>query len=238
MLYTPLIEAVMLFNKSKLVGKLLRISVENIASCRGLDDSHWFWDKQLSGGIFIEHGVHFFDWCGRLAGDPKKVLALAHTTGKRENKVFASVEHSGGTIASYYHAFVVDSQEERTRVVLSYESVDVILEGWIPTRLRMSGHHAALATTTIRRMMRRTVDSVPDTESGFAFDAGQKQAIYKEGLRAAAEDVAMAIREPSHVPQCDARKALVSLRVAIAATNSADTGAAVELDLTKTRARP
>jgi predicted dehydrogenase len=47
---------------------VLRGTFENYASDEGLGPDHWFWDRTKSGGIFIEHGVHFFDmfagWLG------------------------------------------------------------------------------------------------------------------------------------------------------------------------------
>jgi predicted dehydrogenase len=238
MLYTPLVEAVAIFNKSRLVGPLLRVSVENIASCAGLDDSHWFWARDLSGGIFVEHGVHFFDWCGRLAGEAQHVTAFAATRGIREDRVFAAVEHAGGAMASYYHAFVAKPDTERTRAVLSFESVDIVLDGWIPTRMHMAGPSAAVATTTIRRMLRRSVESVPDARVGFFFDAGKKSSVYTEGVRAAIEDLARAVREPGHVALCDARRALPSLRVGLAARDAARNGVTVDLTLTPSATPP
>jgi predicted dehydrogenase len=238
MIYSPLVEAAALFSASRLVGPLLRISVENIASCKGLDDSHWFWNKDLSGGIFVEHGVHFFDWCGRIAGDVQRVVALTASHGMREDRVFAAVSHSNGVVASYYHAFVAQPETERTRAVLSFEGVDMILDGWIPTRLHMAGSSAAVATTTIRRMLRRTVESVPDATVGFYFDAGPKQALYAESVRAAVEDIVHAIREPGYVARNDIRRALPSLRVAIAARGAAQDGIAVEVDPKKTAVLP
>jgi len=238
MLYSPLVEAATLFNSSRLMGPLLRISVENIASCRGLDDAHWFWNKEISGGIFVEHGVHFFDWCGRIAGEARRVVALTAAHGIREDRVFSAIAHASGVMASYYHAFVAQPDTERTRAVLSYEGVDVVLDGWIPTRLHMTGHSAAVATTTIRRMLRRTVESIPDQTVGFYFDAGPKQALYAECVRAAVEDMAHAIGEPGYVARNDARRTLPSLRVATAAREAARTGVAVEIEPTQTAALP
>jgi len=238
MLYSPLVEAATLFNSSRLMGPLLRISVENIASCRGLDDTHWFWNRDISGGIFVEHGVHFFDWCGRIAGEARRIVALTTAHGIREDRVFAAVAHASGAMALYFHAFVAQPDTERTRAVLSYEGVDVVLDGWIPTRLHMSGHSAAVATTTIRRMLRRSVESIPDPTIGFYFDAGPKQELYAKCVRAAVEDMAHAIREPGYVARNDARRSLPSLRVAVGAREAARLGMAFELAPIQTAALP
>ena len=238
MLYTPFVEALMLFNNSRLVGPLLRISVENIASAEGLVDEHWFWDKRLSGGIFVEHGVHFFDWCGRLAGETQRAIGITATNGRRENRVFASLHHESGAIASHYHGFVAGKDTERTRITIAYEGVDVNLDGWIATRMHMTGPGAALATTTIRRMLDRTVESVPDARIGFFFDAGSKERRYLDAIRASFADAARAIWEPGYVPRNAAERILPSLCIACAARESADNGRAVDLALRKSAARP
>jgi predicted dehydrogenase len=237
MLYTPLVAAARLFAKSRLSGPLLRLSVENIASCEGLDDEHWFWNKDISGGIFVEHGVHFFDWLGRIAGEAERVMAFAYAQARREDRVLAVVQHAGGAFASYYHAFVTQPRTERTRCVLAFESVELILDGWIPAQLQLRGQGAAVATTTIRRMVNRSVTSIAKPE-GFIFDAGPSQPLYLDGVRAAAEDFARSIREPGYVAHNDARKAFASLRVAIAANDAAASGVAVNLPRSEISALP
>lgn len=235
MIYSPLIEAVTLFGRSRLAGPLLRTSVENIASAQGLEDDHWFWNPELSGGIFIEHGVHFFDWCGRIAGEAERVVAitpadpLAAKRPRREDRVFAAVEHAQGALATYYHGFVTTPERERTRAVISFDTLDVVLDGWIPTLMHLRGQGAAVGTTTIRRMMSRTVASVPDARAGFVFDAGDKQALYAQCIRSAVEDMARSILEPGYVARNDVRSAMASMRVALAAREAARTLTSVAL---------
>lgn len=225
MIYSPLVEAVGLFTRSKLAGPLLRMSVENIASAQGLDDRHWFWNPEISGGIFVEHGVHFFDWCGRLAGEAERVNAFA----PRKDRVLAAVEHAGFTLATYFHGFVTTPERERTRTVISFDAVDLVLDGWIPTTMHLRGQGAAVGTTTIRRMMSRTVASVPDARYGFLFDAGEKQDVYLQSIRAAVEDMTRSIREPGYVARNDVRNAMTSTRVALAAREAARSATTVAL---------
>ena len=235
MIYSPLIQAVMLFEKSRLAGPLLRVSVENIASAEGLHGGHWFWKPELSGGIFVEHGVHFFDWVGRMAGEAERVVALspeaggASGLGRREDRVFAAVKHAGGTLATYFHAFIATPESERTRTVVSFEDLDIVLDGWIPATMHLRGRGAAVGTTTIRRMMSRTVASIPDATTGFIFDAGKKLELYAQGVRAAAEDMARSIREPGYVARNDVRIAIDGLRVAFAAREAARSSSEVRV---------
>ncbi len=59
-------------------GNLRRCSLENFAADENLRPDHWFWDQSISGGIFVEHGVHFFDLFGwQLGRLPIIVVALA-----------------------------------------------------------------------------------------------------------------------------------------------------------------
>ena len=67
----------------------------------GLPADHWFWDRATSGGIFIEHGVHFFDAASWLFGDPPITVAAvqaARTSGEIDT-VVASTVHPGGATA-------------------------------------------------------------------------------------------------------------------------------------------
>jgi predicted dehydrogenase len=75
--YNPLLRAL-----TRLPGALLppvqRFCFENDASDEALDPGHWFWDEAVSGGIFVEHGVHFFDAAAMLLDrEPTSVLAAA-----------------------------------------------------------------------------------------------------------------------------------------------------------------
>lgn len=47
----------------------------NEAADEGLSPQHWFWDRGMSGGIFIEHGVHFFDLVASWLGQGRVVSA-------------------------------------------------------------------------------------------------------------------------------------------------------------------
>ena len=51
------------------LGKVLRAQLTNCAGDTKLGPDHWFWDRNVSGGIFIEHGVHFFDLYRHWLGD-------------------------------------------------------------------------------------------------------------------------------------------------------------------------
>src|SRR3954465_13693000 len=67
--YNPLFAAVRKLVETRVLGEVLHGTFENYASDENLPADHWFWDRSKSGGIFVEHGVHFFDllegWLGK-----------------------------------------------------------------------------------------------------------------------------------------------------------------------------
>lgn len=114
---------------SGVMGKLRTISFQNFA--QALAPEHWFWDRGKSGGIFVEHGVHFFDAYARIAG------AASHVTGTipRREAVDASVSYASGVFGRFYHEFAFPKDVERTVGIAFFERGHVEIEGWIPTRL-------------------------------------------------------------------------------------------------------
>src|SRR5256714_5818684 len=72
--YNPLFETIQRLVESKVLGEFLHGFFENYASDEPLGPQHWFWDRTKSGGIFIEHGVHFFDMFAGWLG-PGRVTA-------------------------------------------------------------------------------------------------------------------------------------------------------------------
>ena len=59
--YNPLFDIVGQVIDRRPLGEFLHGYFENYASDENLPPEHWFWDREKSGGIFVEHGVHFFD---------------------------------------------------------------------------------------------------------------------------------------------------------------------------------
>ena len=59
--YNPVTDAVKAVLDSGVLGACLSARLTNCAQDTNLVPEHWFWDREKSGGIFVEHGVHFFD---------------------------------------------------------------------------------------------------------------------------------------------------------------------------------
>ncbi|GEM_PF-6967214 len=67
---------------------------------------HWFWDRTKSGGIFIEHGVHFFDmfadWLG--GGNGQSAGRVLRPGSGIEEQVYCTARY-GHVPVSFYHGF-------------------------------------------------------------------------------------------------------------------------------------
>jgi predicted dehydrogenase len=121
-----------------LLGRLRRFGLENHAADEDLALDHWFWDDAISGGIFVEHGVHFFDVCDWLMGThPLAVQAVQvrRPGGGPIDTVAATCTHEGGGTASYLHAFTHANLAQHQGVTLDWGFAHGHLTGWIPVRL-------------------------------------------------------------------------------------------------------
>lgn len=119
-----------------LLDPLRRFAFENDASDEDLGPGHWFWDPEHSGGIFLEHGVHFFDAARALMGsEPETVQAMAvrRDGGGPEDLVVATAGHPGGAVATHTHSFTHAHRCERQLMRLDYGFAEARVTGWIPT---------------------------------------------------------------------------------------------------------
>jgi predicted dehydrogenase len=139
--YNPLAIAVAKVIRTGALGAPIHATLENWASDENLPVTHWFWDTEQSGGIFIEHGVHFFDlfasWFGpgTIASSERSVRTLSGI----EEQVRCTVMYPGGVMATMYHAFLQPARLERTQIRILFERGHITLYGWIPTSFRLEG---------------------------------------------------------------------------------------------------
>jgi predicted dehydrogenase len=131
--YNPLLAAVARL-QAELLGTPQRFLFENDASDEDLHDAHWFWDQEASGGIFVEHGVHFFDAAAMLVGrDATSVQAtVARRTTGHVDLVSAVVHHGDDVLATHTHSFTHAHRAERQLMRLDHGAAETRVEGWIP----------------------------------------------------------------------------------------------------------
>jgi predicted dehydrogenase len=133
--YNPLFDAIRGLLARKPLGELLHAYFENYAADEGLPPGHWFWDRDKSGGIFVEHAVHFFDlfagWLGPGQLEAAQVSLRPGTT--IEDQVQCTLRY-GSVLVNFYHGFTQPGRMDRQEMRLIFEHGDVKLEEWIPLR--------------------------------------------------------------------------------------------------------
>jgi len=139
---------------SGLLGDLLHGLFVNEAADEGLSPTHWFWDRDTSGGIFVEHGVHFFDLAAFWLGEGRVVAAarsLREPTAERaavEEEAVCTCRYQrprpgagttaadarhGGLLFHFEHGFHQASRMDRQEMRLVFERGELRLFDWVPT---------------------------------------------------------------------------------------------------------
>ncbi|MEU8571112.1 Gfo/Idh/MocA family oxidoreductase [Streptomyces pathocidini] len=138
--YNPILRMLERLGAEGLLDPLRRFAFENDASDQDLGPGHWFWDPAHSGGILVEHGVHFFDAARALMGsEPQSVQATAvHREGGPADIVVATAVHPGGAVATHTHSFTHAHRCERQLMRLDYGFAEARVTGWIPTHATLT----------------------------------------------------------------------------------------------------
>jgi predicted dehydrogenase len=192
------------------------MSLINHAAGLNLPASHWFWDKSHSGGIWIEHGVHFFDAFAWVAGHSGEIASARHFT--RADGVVDRVEALatyGSSAAHFYHGFTHGGATEQTIVTLAFERAHLTLREWVPTVLELVTPlqldplipfmPGVVETGTVSATMRRLTATLPEG----------KAAVYRAAIQAGMTDLARAVRNPRHTLSVTGTHGLDSLRMAV-----------------------
>jgi predicted dehydrogenase len=246
--YNPLFSIVRRLIDGRFLGEFLHGYLENYASDEGLGPEHWFWDRNKSGGIFIEHGVHFFDlfegWLG--AG---RVVAAQRTLRPQteiEEQVQCTVRYPQGGIVNFYHGFTQPARLDRQEFRLLFERGDVLMEEWVPVRVSL---RAVVDEKDTRELMELFPGARLDIEQTYAgpnrsvrarhklVDVSQKIEIqyglgnnkmhrYGELLRAIFRDQLSWIHDRNHRRVITEQNGRDSLALAVAATTLAQASSA------------
>ena len=218
------------------LGKPLAARLTNCAFDTYMPPEHWFWDAGVSGGIFVEHGVHFFDMYRQWLGPGEVVNAHTETRdGRMEDRVTCTVRHTPAdgppVLVSHYHGFDQIEPMDRAEHRIVCEMGDIRLHGWVPLSLAVD---AAVDDEGAERLRAcrawTTAEVVEQFGDGRTDYRGRgvprrvtqrlrlsytpepdKAKVYSDGLRALLVDQATYIAEPSHprrVTERDGRDAL------------------------------
>lgn len=252
MRYDPLNQAVAHILDAGLLGAPLHAFFENCAGDTPLRPDHWFWKPEMSGGIFIEHGVHFFDLF-RMWFGPGEVVAAQQSerpdSGGIIDQVHCTARYGGGVLANFYHGFHQSSRMEAQEARIVCERGTIRLFEWVPTRIEID----LLAT---RATLDATASLVPHAEveelahfegagrdllarhKSFQADGHfrirghtgmAKQALYGHVVRALLSDQIHSIDDPRHRRFVSEENGLTSLAMAVRADELARRGAALGL---------
>ncbi len=240
--YNPLFEIIRQLVEQKLLGALLHGYFENYASDENLPAEHWFWDREKSGGIFVEHGVHFFDmfagWLG--TGEVVASQATCRAGTSIEDQVQCTVRY-GDAHVNFYHGFTQPGRLDRQELRLVFEQGDVLLTGWVPTYARV---HAIADESTMRGVAELLAGARIDVLAAYGpkdrrcvghgreydvyqefelhwGEGRQKSRTYCELLRAFMTDQAAWIRDPTHVRKTTQQNGRDSVAMACAADRMA-----------------
>jgi len=242
--YNPLYEIIRELIESKVLGEFLHGYFENYASDEGLGPQHWFWDRTKSGGIFIEHGVHFFDmfagWLGQ--GEAVSAQRTIRPGTNLEEQVNCTVRYRDGMLVNFYHGFTQPNRMDRQEFRLLFELGDVTLEEWVPIRARV---HAAVDERRTQKLMNlfqrarldiaqvyggrtREVFSRHKTSDIYQLadlhwgDEVEKMHRYGELLRSVMRDQVRWIYDRTHERKLTEKNGRDSLALAVQATDLAD----------------
>jgi predicted dehydrogenase len=199
----------------ELFGPPRRFAFENLASDEHLGADHWFWDREVSGGILVEHGVHFFDACAWLLGSQPE-LVQAVEASRRDGRVdtlagWVPVElqldaWAGGQALGLLQRLAADSAATLAVPGFRPSGAERLKVELLELSRQPGGDHHLRLWATLGGV------------------AGRPR-VYRESVRAGLADLLAAIAGDGQ-PLVSPADGWHSLAVALAAQDAADTGAA------------
>lgn len=143
MRFNPLLDVVRDIRRASWLGALRSAQFVNYAQDETLPPQHWFWNRERSGGIWVEHSVHFFDLYGDLTGAPPIHVVATGTvrdeaaSAGRIDQVAGMVVHENGVLCSYFHAFNRPRPMEFQQALLAFDHGTITVHGWIAATVKV-----------------------------------------------------------------------------------------------------
>lgn len=240
--YNRIVEILREIVQGEVLGKPRRCDLRNYAMQDTVPEGHWFWDPNISGGILLEHGVHFFDLASFVLdtslGSPPCVCSMGvERKPGMQDRVFAAVRYQDGVIGTYWHSFSRPRELETTTFHWAFDLGEIEMLGWIPLELRIWGwtdKRGLDLVRGIRELAHIDTSRMEPTKahsSEFYYDveyeinsrielAEPKLEVYSDNLRAIMSDIIAAIDNPAHRLRVTLADAIEAVRVAEMATRS------------------
>lgn len=242
--YNPVAQRIADLLDRHLLGEALFFSLENHAVDEGLQREHWFWDESISGGIFIEHGVHFFDlarwWFGELT---IRSAGQSSRSDGAVDQVWCDTA-SESALCRFYHGFNRASRLEQQLWHIVCEHGSIRMDGWIPLGIEIEALVDNAGTRSLtaalpgyrldvlenlgghsRSQRGHGLEFLADQKIRLSWSPGiDKQTLYSQLLRDMFADQIAYVRNPSHQRQITEENGLLSLVLAAQATQLAKAG--------------
>lgn len=149
--YNPLLQAFQKLITQKTFGKLLWIRLENAVPQP--PENHWFWDIKQSGGIHLEHGVHFFDAALWLVNEkPVDLTGSLLFRQQKNTEAFASIVFPGQTLARFSHGFLTVPHIQSTTWLLVWERARARIESWTPIQAEITAEALPQEISLLREL--------------------------------------------------------------------------------------
>lgn len=244
MRYNPLCEAVKRIIDQRLLGEPLHGYFENHAKDEPLPPDHWFWDRRKSGGIFVEHGVHFFDlfewWLGECQLEAAQSVYRPGTC--LIEQVQCTCRYGTDVLVNFHHSFTQPEVMDRQELCLVLERGTLRLYEWVATSMTLECLLDERVLATLQALLPHAVVERVESYSGSACrmtsrhksyavegryrisaDTGMtKPQLYGHVLRSLLADQIAALRDPTHVRTVSERNGYDALTLAIGAQHLAE----------------
>ena len=233
--YNPIYEAINEMIQKEVLGSFLHGFFENYASDEFLTEQHWFWDEGKSGGIFIEHGVHFFDMFSGWLGEGSVIAAQKLQRMHAKNvwdRVQSTVLYANGLV-NFYHGFDQPKAMDRQELRLLFEKGEITLFEWVPTRVKMTALCTEGELQTLKQIFPgATIEIIEQFETPkvargrfkeivyqykLKLDTGgavEKQSLYQSLVSEMLKDQVAWINNSSHIRKINQDNAVSSLELA------------------------
>ena len=238
--YDPLVESLKQIVTNEVFGKIRRVDLRNYATQDTVPEGHWFWKPEMSGGILIEHGVHFFDMASWLIGS--RAIEVTGLTVERkpgmEDRVFAAVEYETGVVGTFWHSFSRPMELETTSFHMAFDLGEIEVCGWVPLSASFWGWTDETGQEKLAQLLpdpAAEIEGFPVKDvrsSEFTYRVSRnvkgnfvlpkpKLDVYGDCLRSILQDMVFAIRNPKHQLRVTASDGIQAVAVAEQATAAA-----------------
>ncbi|WP_432797346.1 Gfo/Idh/MocA family protein [Poriferisphaera sp. WC338] len=240
--FGPLTAPIQQLIGQSILGMPIRGFYVNRACDAGYPIDHWFWNHNISGGIFVEHGVNAFDLMRSWFGEAQVLAATRfrrqfpghHDESNHIDQSTCDLRYGYHTTINYYHGFNQPAPLDEQDFRIIFEHGQIIMRGWIANSIELRAmltHDQLAQLKQLFPNAEYTILQTYDRADGafdfhgrsasfdqlivMRYDVGHdKQTLYANAIKSLITDVTSAVQNRKH-------KLRVSMDDALAALNTA-----------------